>query len=248
MNPSGHALMSWLILAAPLTALAQEQPGETTTPAPREGAWLKRHEQKLEQVKRGNIDLVFLGDSITQGWEGAGKAVWERYYAPRRPLNLGYGGDRTQHVLWRLDHGEIDGISPRVVVMMIGTNNLRANAPETIADGIKAIVARLRSKLPQTKILLLAVFPRSQTPDELRERARAVNQTIQSLADGDTVVYQDIGPHFLNDDGTISKEIMPDFLHLSPRGYRIWAEAIEPILWNMMNGPAVPGASIKTGP
>jgi lysophospholipase L1-like esterase len=151
-------------------------------------------------------------------------------------------------VLWRLDHGEIDGISPRVVVMMIGTNNLRANAPETIADGIKAIVARLRSKLPQTKILLLAVFPRSQTPDELRERARAVNQTIQSLADGDTVVYQDIGPHFLNDDGTISKEIMPDFLHLSPRGYRIWAEAIEPILWNMMNGPAVPGASIKTGP
>src|SRR5262249_55143521 len=154
----------------------------------------------------------FIGDSITQGWGGGGKAVWDRYYGPRKAVGLGIGGDRTQHVLWRLDHGELDGIKPKVAGVMIGTNNLSANTPDEIATGVKLIVGRLRDKLPDTKILLLGVFPRSQKPDATRDRVRAVNDGIKGLDDGKSVKYLDIAAAFLNPDGTISKEIMPDYL------------------------------------
>ena len=120
---------------------------------------MKRHEQFNQKVKanQGNIDLIFVGDSITQGWEGQGKDVWEKYYSHRKPLNLGIGGDRTQHVLWRLDNGNIEGIQPKVAVVMIGTNNSGndRNSAGEIVDGIKAIVSKLRRKLPETKVLLL---------------------------------------------------------------------------------------------
>lgn len=231
------AMIAGSVLAAgPSLALAQEKTADATVPAARseQGWWAKRHEDKVTQAKKGDIGVVFLGDSITQGWEGAGKAVWERHYAPRKPLNIGFSGDRTQHVLWRLDHDEVNGIKPKIAVMMIGTNNLGSDSPEAIAEGIKAIVAKLKEKLPETKILMLAIFPRSEKPNETRERLQAVNAMVQPLADGKRVVYLDIGKHFLQEDGTISKEIMPDFLHLSSQGYRIWAEAIEPTLWEMM--------------
>src|SRR5207237_1337936 len=154
--------------------------------------------------------------------------VWQRFYAPRNPANFGIGGDRTQHVLWRIENGEVEGIKPKVAVLMIGTNNSRDNTADEIADGIKAIVRRLQEKLPDTKILLLAVFPRGEKPGATRDKLNEVNEKIASLGDGTRVTYLDIGKHFLNEDGTISKEIMPDFLHLSPKGYRIWADAIEP--------------------
>lgn len=242
MTPSfacvGRAALVAGLLAVPLTlpAFAQEKKDETITPASRsaEGWWAKRHEERLEQVKQGNIDLVFLGDSITQGWEGnGGKPIWERFYAPRHPLNLGFSGDRTQHVLWRLDNGEVDGIKPKAAVLMIGTNNVGGNSADEIAAGIKAVVLKLREKLPETKILVLGVFPRSEKPDAARERLAQVNEKVQSLADGKSVFFLDIGKAFLQEDGTISKEIMPDFLHLSPKGYRIWADSIEPKLWEL---------------
>jgi lysophospholipase L1-like esterase len=229
-------------LALGLTAAGQEKKENSATiPVPREGAWRQLHEKYLQRAKEGSIDLLFLGDSITQGWND--NAVWKRHYAPRRAANMGIGGDRTQHVLWRIDNGEIDGINPKVVVLMIGTNNIGSNTPEEIAEGIQAIVTRLREKLPETKILLLGIFPRgkSRTPDqtaaEVDPRPGQVNEIIKSLDDGKTVIYRDIGKRFLDADGRIPKDVMPDFLHLSLKGYRIWADAIEPLLWELMDEP-----------
>lgn len=237
--------MTLATVVAGQSARAQSAPESSTAPAPRAGSWMKRHEAFLERAKQGKIDLLFLGDSITQGWAGRDKngegpiEVWERHYAPRNAANFGIGGDRTQHVLWRIENGEVEGISPKVAVLMIGTNNANANTSDEIAEGIEAIVKSLRQRLPETKILLLAVFPRGEKPGPVREKLAAVNERIAKLDDGQMVKYLDIGPKFLNEDGTISKEIMPDFLHLKRKGYRIWADAIEPTLWSMLDGASI---------
>lgn len=208
---------------------------DAVVPVPREGNWMRRHESFNERVKQGNVDLIFIGDSITQGWEGAGKNVWAEFYGRRNAVNLGIGGDRTQHVLWRLDHGNIDGIAPKLAVLMIGTNNSGSNTPEQIAEGVKAIVEKLRAKLPTTKILVLAIFPRGATKDDPRRKVNeAANTLIQKLADEKWVYYLDIGPKFLAEDGTLSREVMPDLLHLNEKSYRIWAEAIEPMVKRLM--------------
>ncbi len=187
------------------------------------------------RAKQGHVDLIMIGDSITHGWEGAGKDVWNKYYGKRHALNLGIGGDQTQHVLWRLDHGNIDGISPKLAVLMIGTNNSGSNSPEQIAEGVRAIVDKLRAKLPQTKVLVLAIFPRGpDNHDPLRQVNAKANRIISKLADGRTVFYLDIGPKFLQADGTLSHEIMPDLLHPNAKGYEIWAEAIEPTVAKLM--------------
>jgi lysophospholipase L1-like esterase len=203
-------------------------------PAARADAWWQdRHASMNKRVKQGNVDLVFIGDSITHGWEGAGAKVWNEYYSKRNAVNLGIGGDQTAHVLWRLDHGNIDGISPKLAVVMIGTNNTGhyKAAPEETAAGVKAIVEKLRAKLPETKILLLAIFPRDPKADgELRQINNKVNAIIAKLADGDKVSYMDLGDKMLDKDGTLTKEMMSDFLHPGDKGYRIWAEAIEPVV------------------
>lgn len=232
-NPMKKSLLVLIVLSA--NAFGQS----AIEPAPREGNWLTTHEKFLERAKKGDIDLLFLGDSITQGWGGSGKAVWERYYAPRKVANFGIGGDRTQHVLWRLDNGEIDGIKPKVIVLMIGTNNSNSNSAEEIIEGVTAIVKKLNSKLPESKVLLLAVFPRGEKPSPVREKLKAVNDQISKLDDGGKQVkYLDIGDKFLAAEGILPKDLMPDFLHLSPLGYRIWADSIEPTLWSMLDEPA----------
>ncbi len=185
--------------------------------------------------KKGGVDLLFLGDSITQGWND--NEVWKRFYGPRNAANFGIGGDRTQHVLWRIQNGELDGIEPKVVVLMIGTNNADNATTDEIAQGVTAIVEGLRHRLPKARILLLGIFPRGEKPNETREKLGTVNAKIAGLDDGRHVKYLDIGKAFLNEDGTISREIMPDFLHLSPKGYRIWADAMEPTLWSMLDEP-----------
>ncbi len=208
-------------------------------PEPRSAAWLRQHEGFLERGRRGEVDLLFLGDSITNGWNGAG-GIWSRYYAPRKAANFGIGGDRTQHVLWRLDNGEVDAIKPKVVVLMIGTNNLGRNSEDEVAEGVKAVVDRLRSKLPGSKVLLLGIFPRGSNRDKTvptvgpDPRIARINARIAGLDDGRAVRYLDIGAHFLDDAGQVSRTIMPDFLHLNRAGYQIWADAIEPKLWDMM--------------
>jgi lysophospholipase L1-like esterase len=205
----------------------------TLVPRPREGAWMEVHKSFLTQAKKGHVDLLFLGDSITQGWNE--NTVWQRFYGPRHAANFGIGGDRTQHVLWRIQNGELDGITPKVTVLMIGTNNLHDDTPDEIAQGIKSIVAELQKRLPKTQVLLLGVFPRSPKPDSARDRVTSINEKIARLDDGSHIRFLDIGKAFLNPDATISPDVMPDYLHLSTKGYRIWAEAMEPTLWSMLD-------------
>jgi len=205
-------------------------------PAHRHSSWTLRHWAVNERVKQGNVDMIFIGDSITHSWENNGREIWQKYYGHRKAVNLGFSGDRTQHVLWRLDNGNIDGISLKVAVIMIGTNNSNRddNTAEEIADGIIAICKKLRARLPKTKILLLAVFPRAEKPCPQREKIAKANKIASKFADGKMIHYLDIGPKFLQPDKSISKEIMPDFLHLTPRGYQIWAEAMEPAIVKLM--------------
>lgn len=208
---------------------------DAVKPVPRDSGWMKRHEAMNARVAQGNVDLVFIGDSITQGWERNGKEVWDEFYGKRNAVNLGIGGDRTQHVIWRLDNGNLEGIQPKLAVIMIGTNNSNSNKPEEIADGIEMIVEQLKTKTPETKILLLGIFPRGATPDTPQRKVNEkTNEIISKFADAMQVHYLDIGKHFLEDDGTLSKEVMPDLLHLNEKSYRIWAEAIEPKVAELM--------------
>jgi lysophospholipase L1-like esterase len=222
----------------PLAAQEASQP-TTVKPVPRKDpAWMQRHERFVEQSKAGNIDVAFIGDSITQGWEGEGKEAWEKNFAPLKSGNYGIGGDQTQHVLWRLTEGkELEGINPKVAVLMIGTNNTGANNAKDIATGVEAIVKELRKQKPGIKVLLLAVFPRSTkwglqeekiSAGDLMPKIRDVNKYLAKLDDGKHVVYMDVNKVFLEEDGGMSKEIMPDYLHLSPKGYERWADAILP--------------------
>lgn len=220
-----NAVFFCALLAIASTLRAADH--SAVTPAPRDGNWMSRHEAINKRTQEGNIDLVFLGDSITQGWNN--NAVWKKHFAPLNAANMGIGGDRTQHVLWRLDHGNIDGIKPKLAVLMIGTNNSNGNdnTAEEIGDGIKAIVAKLREKLPETKVLVLAIFPRGEKPNAQREKNAQASQLASEVADDKMVFFLDIGPKFLTEEGTLTKEIMPDYLHLSEKGYQIWADAID---------------------
>ena len=207
-------------------------------PVPREGA---AYEQFLELNKRvkesqGEAEVIFVGDSITQGWEGNGKEVWAKYYTPRHALNLGIGSDHTQHVLWRLDHGNVDGLKPKVAVVLIGVNNIPDdnNTPRNVLEGVTAVVKKLREKLPDTKVLLLGIFPFREDFCAQRAKALQVNQALHKLDDGQWVRFLDFGHLFIQPDGKISKDMMRDFLHPSAAGYRIWAEAMEPDLAAML--------------
>jgi len=204
------------------------------------GDWrLKRLAELNEIDRRGGIDLVFLGDSITQGWTGAGKQVWDRYYARRHAANFGMDADRAQHVLWRIEQGHFERIHPKVVVLLIGTNNAsHGETAQEIAAGVEAVVQRLREKVPESKLLLLAILPAGERPDNpQRMKAAAANAVLRTVAGGRMVRYLDIGDRFVNRDGRISQDLMPDFLHLSPRGYEVWADAIEPALRELLGEP-----------
>jgi lysophospholipase L1-like esterase len=226
--------------SAQSTAVAAQN--TAIVPEPRDANWVKRHEDFVREAKQGGIDILFMGDSITDFWRNKGSNVWNKYYAPRHAANFGISGDRTQHVLWRLDNGELDGIKPKVVVLMIGTNNTgkendhktpRNTVPE-VAEGVQAVVNDIRAKLPDSKILLLAIFPRGTPDNPQRAQVALVNTVIARLDDGKMVKYLDIDPKFLEADGTLSKNIMPDLLHPDERGYQIWAAAMEPTLEEML--------------
>lgn len=246
-----------LLLAVGLFAAALARPDQPA-PAPDHSAvapaerladagWKARHEAMGDRIsrgaERGDIGMLLIGDSITQGWEDDGREAWTEFYEKRAAVNLGIGGDRTQHVLWRLDRYDLAGLArpragspPRLAVIMIGTNNSNGadNTAAEIADGVKAVVARVRERLPETRVLLLAIFPRGEKPNPQRDKNAEASRLAASVADGELVTYLDIGPKFLRPDGTLSKETMPDFLHLSPKGYQIWAESIEPTVCEML--------------
>ena len=218
---------------------------DPSQPAPKAGndRFFELHESFLARIQEGPIGLLFLGDSITYGWRKA-PHIWEHYYGKYQPANFGIGGDRTQHVLWRMDNGELDGISPKVVVLMIGTNNSGADTAEQIAAADRKIVSQLREKLPDTKVLLLAIFPRGprfnkegvMTDDGVTRMnvINAVNADLATLDNGDTIRYLDISKAFLANDGTIPDIIMPDQLHPNAAGYQLWADAMDPLLTAMM--------------
>ncbi|MEN9652674.1 MAG: hypothetical protein RL303_394 [Verrucomicrobiota bacterium] len=226
--------------AAPQAAPAVKAPPQPTQPAdvaaPKIGpdgkpqaGFLKSHESFVAIAKKGEAQVVFLGDSITAGWNGQ-KTLFAQEYGKYKAANFGIGGDRTQHVLWRVENGEFEGIKPKVVVLMIGTNNsgVGANPPEQVAGGIRKIIDAIHQRTPETKVLLLAVFPRGATEAKNPGRAKnnAVNALIAKFDDGKKVHFLDINAKFLQADGTLTKEVMHDLLHLTAKGYQIEADAI----------------------
>jgi len=205
---------------------------------PRESTWWqKRYNEKILQAKESKIDLLMLGDSISHGWEKKGASVWSEFYQSRNAFNLGFSGDRTEHVLWRLRNGAVDNIQPKLTVLMIGTNNTgqRMDPAEHTAQGIKAIISELKIRLPHSKVLLLGVFPRQYSPhNEMRIRNKEINHLIENFKDEDHVYYLNINNIFLRDDNVMNKELMPDLLHPNKLGYQRWAEAIEPMINQLM--------------
>jgi beta-glucosidase len=199
--------------------------------------WTTRHEHTLARIHQGGVDLLLIGDSITQGWADEGRRIWDAYYGRRRAVNLGFNDDRTEHVLWRLEHGEIEGIAPKLAVVMIGTNNTGARhdlAEETTA-GIQAILTTLRKGLPGTKILLLGVFPRSPSADDpLRRLNDAINDRLRAYADNRHIFFLDLSRQFLDDRGRLSQDLMPDYLHPSERGYQVWADGMEDVIRKLL--------------
>jgi lysophospholipase L1-like esterase len=200
--------------------------------------WMARHAENVTTAKRGGVDILFLGDSITDGWhwDNGGRNIWKKTFATRHAANFGIGYDRIQNVLWRIENGELDGIQPRVVVLLIGTNNTgneddgkpRNTTPEIIA-GVSNLVRRVQFHLPQAKIILFGLFPRGEKTDPIRGQVKAVNAGISQLASA-KIVYLDIGEKFLTPDGTLPRDLFPDLLHPNQTGYQIWADALTPTL------------------
>ena len=250
-----HVTLSALVLAALLQfAAAQTSAPAPVTPAAKEdassafakkdtGNFLKRHEAFLARTKEGPIGVLFLGDSITAGWVKA-PHIWEHYYGKYQPANFGIGGDKIQHVIWRIENGELDGIHPRVVVLMLGTNNTAQYTAAEILAADQKIVGMIRAKLPETKVLLLAIFPRGprKNPEgvvidtglEKMAIIREVNAGLAKLDDGKNVRYLDINAQFLGQDGKIPDILMPDQLHPNAAGYQLWADAMKPLLEEML--------------
>jgi beta-glucosidase len=217
--------------AKPRPAAAKPaDPKATVTPVSRDPKWMVRHDLIKARAEKGDIDVMFIGDSITHGWENGGKAVWDKDIAQLKAGNFGIGGDRTQHVLWRLDNGELPAVlQPKVAVIMIGTNNSNSDKPEAIAAGITAIVDRLSTHNAKTKILLLAIFPRGPDANDAKRKVNeATNAIVAKLEGTKNVHFLDIGAKFLQADGVLPKDIMPDFLHPNAKGYQIWADAVVP--------------------
>jgi beta-glucosidase len=207
-------------------------------PVPRTGNITNRQTQVLQRAKEapGDYDIEFIGDSITQGWEGDGKNVWQEFYGKRKVINFGVSGDRTQHVLWRFENGQLDGIKAKVAVVMIGTNNSNNedNTEKDILEGVTAIVQEIRKRQPDTKVLLLAIFPRSKTFSPQRGKILQVNQALARLDDGKHIFFLDLGPQFIENDGSISTGMMRDALHPGEAGYKIWASNMEPKLKELL--------------
>jgi len=224
--PKFRLPLSLVVLLTSGVAFAQST-NTAVVPVPmNKPGWMERHESMNAKARQGKIDLIYIGDSIVQRYESVGKPVWDHYYAPRNALNLGISGDRTQHVIWRTDNGNIDGISPKLAIVMIGQNNGGHNTAPEIAEGVTEVVKRIRTKLPKTKILLLGIFQRREKPTPERAVLAEANNIISKLADS-SISYMDINSVFVQPDGTISESLMPDFEHPSELGFKRWAEAIE---------------------
>ncbi|HEX4086292.1 MAG TPA: GDSL-type esterase/lipase family protein [Chthoniobacteraceae bacterium] len=198
-------------------------------PTPR-NEWVERVQQTLNRTQGKHFDLVFDGDSITDHWQGVGKGVWEQRYGALNAVDFGISADKVENLLWRLQEGQVEGIDPKLVVLMIGTNNLGRDNVNQISEGISKVTAEYLKRCPHAHLLLLAIFPRSPlATDPVRAKIAAINKNISALQ-SDRVTYLDIGAKFLQPDGKLTPEIMPDYLHPSAKGYVIWADAIQDVV------------------
>lgn len=206
---------------------------DPAVPAMRHDAlFAHRHESMLARPDREQIELVFLGDSIWRRLLTDGRAVWKSRYAARCAANFAIEGDRTEHVLWRIEHGLFDGMAPELVLLLIGTNNLIWNDAGDVARGVAAIVEALERRLPETRVLLMALLPRGRwTPDDpLRRRIEQVNARLSAFAQSRGLAYADLGDRLLGPDGAIVPAWMPDRLHPSAEGYARLADGLAPYL------------------
>jgi lysophospholipase L1-like esterase len=233
--------------SAPAPKVDASAPLEKRDPS---GKFQWMHQSFLARAKQP-MDVLFLGDSITEGW-GRAPHVWDHFYGTLRPANFGIGGDQTQHVVWRIENGELDGAKPKVVVLMLGTNNTspNANTADEIFAADKKIIDLIQAKIPNAKVLVVAIFPRGArknaqgvvTPESVAEAKyrmsviNAVNAQLAKLDDGRNVRYLDVGEKFLGQDGLIPWQIMPDQLHPTAAGYQLWAETMQPLLEEMLHG------------
>lgn len=217
----------------------QEPPPSAAIPARKNAWWRARHEAKLREVaqKGSEIDLVFLGDSITQALERPDSArIVAEAFPGLTVLNLGYNADKTENVLWRVRNGEVDGLSPKAIVVMIGTNNSghRMDSPEVTTEGIQMILGDLRAKMPDAKIALLSIFPRGDAPHPNNQK---INALLPALADGKTIFHFDLNDAFLDANGQVPPDIMPDGLHPSVQGDDLWMQALKPRLDRILAAP-----------
>lgn len=213
-------------------------------------AWqLKRHAEKMAIVTNGGAKVVFIGDSITHFWEGAGRAQLEKYFSngDAKMLNLGISADRTEHVLWRLNEGgELDGYEAKIIFLMIGTNNaghfpIEKEPPMDTILGIREILRTIVAKQPKATVVLQAIFPCMLSPDnQYRHRNDIVNKEIAKFADGKQILWLDFSDQFLTADGFLSREIFPDLLHPNNFGYEIWAAAVKPYIDAALSNGAIP--------
>ncbi len=221
---------------------ASTPPPATIVPDNRDGP---QHRAFVELAKKGGIDVLFLGDSITDWWRTYGKDVFAKYYGSWKIANFGIAGDTTQQVLWRLQNGEGTGFQPKVIMLMIGTNNAGRNTAYEIALGVAAIVKELRQDFPAAKILLLGIFPRGNPGDEVRGKLGTVNALISQMNDLDHVFYLDIGRKFLDANGNfLPGAFNDDKLHPAAGGYEIWAQAVQEPLANLLKAAAPAPAAV----
>ena len=208
-------------------------PPSTTTPS--DSNYTGRHaadnqacEALVAAMKGKPCDVIFIGDSITQGWVQRGKNVWESHYASRHALDFGVGADATQHVLWRLEHMDVASFRPKVAVLMIGTNNTR-NSPEEIAAGVKAVLEKTQQVFPGVKVILMSILPNARA----NEKMQAVNAITKTFADSRRIYYLDLAAQ-MTPEGDSWKGLGPDKLHLTPAGYEMWAAALDPLLQKLL--------------
>ena len=233
MNTRNSIVLAVLFLSNGIFCGAFGEKPSTVIPVP---STLKKfmpklHQEKLREAKNNKVDFVMIGDSITYSW-----SKYPGVFEGSNLLNLGFPGDRTQNVPWRIENGALDGISPKIATLMIGTNNMhdtkkayQADKPEDIFTGIKAIVAEVRTRLPKSQLVIFSVLPRK--PGSGNDRAKAVNEMIPQLADGKTVSHLDLNAFFLNENGQLNKDLYNrDLLHLNDRGYIVWGRAMYRLL------------------
>lgn len=223
---------AWQFCCGCSTAQLHTSTRSAVIPVDRKEKWWHQRYQRNVSAKKAQMEktkLIFLGDSITEGMYVARDSM-EKNWGAFHPQEFGIGGDGTEHLLWRLRNGEVDGLNPNVAVVLIGTNNLGDNNSNEIYSGVQAVVQELRKRLPDTKVLVLGLLPRGATSDDpLRIRAKAVNDILSTgIADGKSVFYTDAEKALLQPDGKLSEEVMPDYLHPSAKGYDVLFTAIKP--------------------